>query len=206
MGKTGYHRPPNSCVLSGYDIGDYCYNLGYSAGHDTYPQPYYACVVSSRMNVSQVDSYCYGYTEGQLELVLKDNNSTQPQPQPQSFNGQDFGDLRSIAAGLVNIHTGVLHDEQGGFIPWSVICEKGQQYLVQPCSEIVNSDGSLTQTGDTAVGCIRNGLAAAIAATKVNLPFGLTKGLLNFIAPLSGCGNIVYMSGELQYVLHTAVL
>jgi hypothetical protein len=33
-----------------------------------------------------------------------------------------------------------------------------QSLLVQSCDDLVNSDGTLTQPGETAVGCIRNGV------------------------------------------------
>jgi hypothetical protein len=79
--------------------------------------------------------------------------------------------------------------------------------LLKPCSSLVNPDGSLTSQGDTAVGCIRNGFVAAVAATK--LPFDTIKNALKGFAGLTGCGGIVDMdqiqnSTELQYLLHSA--
>ena len=87
---------------------------------------------------------------------------------PQASAWKDFGDFSDLAniplvGGMIASHsitTGILHNEQGVFIPWSVICAHGSQYLLKPCSSLVNPDGSLTSQGDTAVGCIRNGFAA----------------------------------------------
>jgi hypothetical protein len=80
---------------------------------------------------------------------------------------------------------------------------------LKPCSYFVNPDGSLTAEGDKAVGCIRNGFAAAVVATEISLPFNLTKAILSGGAGLTGCGGIVDMSqiqnsDMLQYLLHAA--
>jgi hypothetical protein len=123
-------------------------------------------------------------------------NTTQTQT---GFIGTDFGDLSNLASipligGMIASHskvTTILHNEQGVFLPWSFICNKGQSFILQSCSTLVNPDGSLTQAGDTAVGCIRNGIAAAVAAKQNNIPLGLLKGVLDFAAPLTGCGGIV---------------
>jgi hypothetical protein len=76
---------------------------------------------------------------------------------------------------------------------------------LKPCSYFVNPDGSLTAEGDKAVGCIRNGFAAAVVATEINL----TKAILSGGSALTGCGGIVDMSqiqnsDMLQYLLHAA--
>jgi hypothetical protein len=59
---------------------------------------------------------------------------------------KDFGDFSDLAniplvGGIVASHsvaTHILHNEQGVFIPWSVICAQGSQYLLKPCSSLVN--------------------------------------------------------------------
>jgi hypothetical protein len=116
-----------------------------------------------------------------------------------------------LVGGMIASHsitTNILHNEQGVFIPWSIICAQGSQYLLKPCSSLVNPDGSLTSQGDTAVGCIRNGFAAAALATKFNIPFDTIKNGLKTFAGLTGCGGIVdtdqiQNSTELQYLLHS---
>jgi hypothetical protein len=167
-------------------------------------------------------TYCSGWANGYTATWNANHvasgsglQPTQPASQPGIAVAQnttsgaspwhDFGE------GLpIHVTTNVYHNENGVFIPWSSICSKGQGYLVQPCSALVDSNGALTPAGDKAVNCIRNGLAAGIAATKVGLPLNLTKGILGFVAPLTGCGGIVDMnkiptSNEFQYVLRSAV-
>ena len=43
-------------------------------------------------------------------------------------------------------------------IDWNTLCTDISQMniLLQPCSDLVNSNGTLTPAGDTAMGCIRN--------------------------------------------------
>jgi len=41
---------------------------------------------------------------------------------------------------------------------WNKICNQVQSLLVQSCGHLVYHDGTLTQAGQTAVGCIRNGV------------------------------------------------
>jgi hypothetical protein len=74
--------------------------------------------------------------------------------------------------------------------------------------EFALDNGTLTSQGDTAVGCIRNGFAAAAMATKFNMPFDTIKNALKGFAGLTGCGGIVDMdhiqnSTELQYLLRS---
>jgi hypothetical protein len=122
-------------------------------------------------------------------------NTTQTQT---GFIGTDFGDFSNLAnvpliGGLIaskSITTGVLHNEQGVFIPWKVICDKGQAYILQSCSILLDSNGNLTPQGDTAIGCIRNGLAVAAIGQKYNM-LGLAQTVLNFAAGPTGCGGIV---------------
>lgn len=151
--------------------------------------------------------------------ALEQNASNQQAPQQNvsTTAWKDFGDFSDLAnislvGGLIASHsvaTHLLHNEQGVFIPWSVICAQGSQYLLKPCSSLVNPDGSLTSQGDTAVGCIRNGFVAAALATKFNMSFDTIKNALKGFAGLTGCGGIVDMdqiqnSTELQYLLHSA--
>ena len=150
--------------------------------------------------------------------ALEQNASNQQAPQQNVSTSawKDFGDLSDLAniplvGGMIASHsvaTHIFHNEQGVFIPWSFLCTRGSQYLLKPCSSLVNPDGSLTSQGDTAVGCIRNGFVAAAAATTFNLPFDTIKNGLKAFAGLTGCGGIVDMdqiqnSTDLQYLLHS---
>jgi hypothetical protein len=96
---------------------------------------------------------------------------------------------------LLNIHihkhSGVWHNERGVFVPWSALCNQGQGYLVQSCSNLIDSSGTLTQEGDRAVGCITNGAIITIAANTLQLPLSIVKGALGALAPMTGCDGIV---------------
>jgi hypothetical protein len=92
---------------------------------------------------------------------------------------------------LIQQHTGVFHNENGVFIPWTTLCNAGQAYLLQSCSSLVTPDGSLTSPGNTAVECITNGAIITALAGKFNLPVDALKGLLGALATPTGCGGIV---------------
>jgi hypothetical protein len=55
------------------------------------------------------------------------------------------------------------------------------QYLLESCATLLNPDDSLTSKGDTGIGCIRNGFAAAILGTKLGLSFDAIKSALDFV-------------------------
>jgi hypothetical protein len=48
---------------------------------------------------------------------------------------------------------------------WNSICNQVQSLLVQSCGDLLNSDGTPTQSGETAVGCIRNGVALGLGGS-----------------------------------------
>jgi len=58
---------------------------------------------------------------------------------------------------------------------------QGQRYLVQSCSDLIDSSGTLTQAGDTAVNCITNGAIITIAANTLQLPLGIIKGARDWV-------------------------
>jgi hypothetical protein len=101
---------------------------------------------------------------------------------------RDLGHL-----GIVNRDTGILRNEQGVFIRWSKICNAGQQFLLQSCSELVDPSGSLTPAGDKATDCINNGLAAGVLAVNIGISPDVAKNILGTLASLTGCGGIVDM-------------
>ena len=65
-----------------------------------------------------------------------------------------------VGAAVLLTSTGVVRaqEEQSSGPDWNNICNQVQSLLVQSCGDLVNSDGTLTQSGETAVGCIRNGV------------------------------------------------
>lgn len=200
----------------------YTFCRGYNAGWYAAAQPK---TTNDNSSIVQQNSTNIGAlnqsspSQQQPEQPQEQNASNQQAPQQNvsTTAWKDFGDFSDLAniplvGGIIASHsvaTHILHNEQGVFIPWSVICAQGSQYLLKSCSSLVNPDGSLTSQGDTAVGCIRNGFVAAAAATKFNVPFDTIKNALKGFEGLTGCGGIVDMdqiqnSTELHYLLHSA--
>ena len=85
----------------------------------------------------------------------------------------------------------------GGF-EWSSICNTVQIILVQPCNQLVNSDGTLTSDGQHAMECIRNGAFLAVGGQAFSVPLTTAVKILTTIAPSLGCGNVVDFQGADQ--------
>jgi hypothetical protein len=98
----------------------------------------------------------------------------------------------ALAAVLLT-STGVVRaqEEQSSGPDWNNICNQVQSLLVQSCGDLVNSDGTLTQSGDTAVGCIRNGVVLGLGGLATGLPLFLIIGGHKALSGPTGCGNIV---------------
>jgi hypothetical protein len=98
----------------------------------------------------------------------------------------------ALAAVLLT-STGVVRaqEEQSSGPDWNSICNQVQSLLVQSCGDLVNSDGTLTQSGETAVGCIRNGVVLGLGGLATGLPLFLIIGGLKALSGPTGCGNIV---------------
>jgi hypothetical protein len=67
--------------------------------------------------------------------------------------------------------------------------------LVQSCGDLVYSDGTLTQVGQTALGCITNGASLGLGGLAAGLPLFLIIGGLKALSVPTGCGNIVNWDG-----------
>jgi hypothetical protein len=102
---------------------------------------------------------------------------------------KEFG----VFLGPIQKHTGVFHNENGVFIPWTTLCTSAQSYMLESCDTLINSDGTLTTAGDTAVGCITNGAIITMFAAQLNIPLGTIKGILGGLAEPTGCSGIVNM-------------
>jgi hypothetical protein len=102
----------------------------------------------------------------------------------------------ALAAVLLT-STGVVRaqEEQSSGPDWNSICNQVQSLLLQFCGDLVNSDGTLTQSGDTAVGCIRNGVFLGLGGLATGLPLFLIIGVLKALSVPAGCGNIVNWDG-----------
>jgi len=97
-----------------------------------------------------------------------------------------------VFLGPIQKHTGVFHNENGVFIPWKTLCSASQSYLLKSCGSLINTDGTLTSAGDTAVGCITNGAIITVFATQFNMPLDTIKNILGITGP-TGCSGIVNM-------------
>jgi hypothetical protein len=102
---------------------------------------------------------------------------------------QEFG----LFLGLIHKHTGIFHNENGVFIPWTTLCSASQSYLLESCDSLINPDSTLTSAGDTAVGCITNGAIITVFAAQFNMPLDTIKNILGGIAGPTGCIGIVNM-------------
>lgn len=102
----------------------------------------------------------------------------------------------ALAAVLLT-STGVVRaqEEQSSGPDWNNICNQVQSLLVQSCGDLVYPDGTLTQAGQTAVGCIRNGVVLGLGGLATGLPLFLIIGGLETLSVPTGCGNIVNWDG-----------
>ena len=67
-------------------------------------------------------------------------------------------------------------EEQSNGPDWNSICNQVQSLLVQSCGDLVYPDGTLTEKGQTAVGCIRNGVVLGLGGLATGLPLFLIIG------------------------------
>jgi hypothetical protein len=74
---------------------------------------------------------------------------------------------------------------------WASICHTVEPVLVQPCNVYVYQDGTFTQEGERAFGCIRNGVLMAGGAIALGVPTPIIIGGLRILAGQTGCDNIV---------------
>ena len=166
--------------------------------------------------------YCNGYSEGyayEWNTLFGQQPQTQPQPQKQgthvittiqplnsSNSGvgrnqeivgntpmQDIGHNIPVISHIIgNKSTGVYHNENGIFIPWTTLCNAGQSYLNETCESLINSDGSLTTAGNKAFSCIQTGIAIAAGAHNyLGLSPSVIGSLLRLGASMTGCNGIV---------------
>ena len=103
---------------------------------------------------------------------------------------KEFG----VFLGPVQKHTGVFHNENGVFIPWTTLCSSAESYLLESCDSLIDSNGVLTSAGDKAIGCITNGAIVTIIATKLNMQLGSINNLLGGLAGMTGCSGIVNLN------------
>jgi hypothetical protein len=109
-----------------------CFTTGHDDGLNN---PNSQCVPDNNMDKSQAAYYCSGFYSAHKELGA--------QNKPTITSGQQQHYSSTVQHGGTN---------------WNSICNQVQSLLVQSCGDLVYHDGTLTQSGQTAVGCIRNGV------------------------------------------------
>jgi len=91
------------------------------------------------------------------------------------------------------------NDEGQQGTDWNGVCNQIQSILVESCSQLVNTDGSLTADGHRAHDCIQNGILLGGGALVLfggnagTLP--LIIGGLKALSSQTGCDNIVNWDG-----------
>jgi hypothetical protein len=81
-------------------------------------------------------------------------------------------------------------------IDWHTLCTDVSQMnvLLQPCSDLVNSNGTLTPAGNTAMGCIRSVLSLGLGALHQGVPLGRAIFGLGLLVQPAGCGDTINMN------------
>jgi len=81
-------------------------------------------------------------------------------------------------------------------IDWDILCNDISQMgiLFQSCIDLVNQNGTLTSAGDTAMGCIKNGLSLGLEALHHGVPLERVIFGLGLLAQPTGCGSVVNMN------------
>jgi hypothetical protein len=148
-----------------------CFRTGHADGLNN---PSSQCIPDNNMDNSQAADYCSGFYSAHKELGTQNN--------PTSNSGQ--GVNQAVTTGGSG-HSGP---------DWNNICNQVQS-LVQSCGDLVNSDGTLTQSGETTVGCIRNGVVLGLGGLATGLPLFLIIGGLKALSAPTGCSNIVNWDG-----------
>lgn len=81
-------------------------------------------------------------------------------------------------------------------IDWNTLCTDISQMniLFQSCSDLVNQNGTLTPAGETAIGCIKNGLSLGLEALHHRVPLSRVIFGLGLLMQPTGCGDTVNMN------------
>jgi len=119
-----------------------CFVTGHADGQNN---PNSQCVPDNNMDSSQVADYCSGFYSAHKELGAQNSPTSSGQGVNQA--------MTTIGRGQV---------QQSSGPDWNNICNQVQSLLVRSSGDLVYPDGTLTQAGQTAVGCIRNGVVLGL--------------------------------------------
>jgi hypothetical protein len=81
-------------------------------------------------------------------------------------------------------------------IDWRILCNNISQMniLFQSCDNLVSQNGTLTSAGETAMGCIKNGLSLGLEALHHGVPLSSVIFGLNLLTQPTGCGGEINMN------------
>jgi hypothetical protein len=81
-------------------------------------------------------------------------------------------------------------------IDWRILCNNISQMniLYQSCDNLVSQNGTLTTAGETAMGCIKNGLSLGLEALHHGVPLSSVIFGLNLLTQPTGCGGEINMN------------
>jgi hypothetical protein len=81
-------------------------------------------------------------------------------------------------------------------IDWNTLCNDVSQMniLLQPCSDLTNSNGTLTSAGETTMLCISNGLSLGLDALHHGMSLSKVIFGLGLLAQPTGCGEFINMN------------
>ena len=163
------------------------YSDGYSNGSD-------AAARDSNYNVAcdptgaytsgggHTTTYCNGWTNGYIATW----NTNHP--------GSSSSNTYTPPDTYTPPNTYTPPESQGNSPNYNSVCQTVQPVLVQSCSTLVNSDGSLTSDGTHAMNCIKNGVLLGGGASLIGVPLPLVLKGLSILSAPTGCDGIVDMS------------
>ena len=81
-------------------------------------------------------------------------------------------------------------------IDWRILCNNISQMniLYQSCDNLVSQNGTLTSAGETAMGCVKNGLSLGLEALHHGVPLSSVIFGLNLLTQPTGCGGEINMN------------
>jgi hypothetical protein len=92
-------------------------------------------------------------------------------------------------------------------IDWRILCKNIRQMniLYQSCDNLVSQNGTLTSAGETAMGCIKNGLSLGLEALHHGVPLSSAIFGLNLLTQPTGCGveinmNAIESANQFQFL------
>jgi hypothetical protein len=113
-----------------------------------------------------------------------------------------FGAIIALAISCFVPHTFAQNSTLGNVtassgIDWRILCNNISQMniLYQSCDNLVSQNGTFTSAGQTAMGCIKNGLSLGLEALHHGVPLSSVIFGLNLLTQPTGYGGEINMNG-----------